>query len=91
MPLRKPSLLELFDPRDILQNFGTFNLTSIVGMTAGFQPVVNLIWKLARRIGINPLIISALIFGGFGKAKFDINFLIYFYRSRGHLHHIFFN
>ena len=72
MPLRKPSLLELFDPRDILQNFGTFNLTSIVGMTAGFQPVVNLIWKLARRIGINPLIISALIFGGFGKLKFNI-------------------
>lgn len=67
MPLHKPSILELFNPRDLLINFGTFNLTSMVGAVVGFQPCVNLAWKFARRIGLNPLVLSTLMIGSLGK------------------------
>lgn len=77
MPLRKPALLDLFDPSDFLKNLGTLNLTSMVGAVAGFQPCVNLIWKLARRIGINPLLISVIIFGGFGNCHMYGTFSYY--------------
>ena len=91
MPLRKPALLELFDLRDFIQNFGTLNLTSMVGAVAGFQPCVNLIWKFARRIGINPIIISALIFGGFGKQSTEVKYFLIKFRSFRCLHYFIVN
>lgn len=78
MPLRKPELFDLFDPREIINSFGTLNLTSLVGVFAGIQPCTNLIWKFSQRVGINPLIISALIFGGFGKGTIWTIFFILF-------------
>lgn len=67
MPLHRPSILELIDPSELLKHFGTLNLTSIVGVFVGFQPCINIAWKLAHRIGINPWIIGALFVGSFGK------------------------
>ncbi len=67
MPLHKPTLLELLYPRNLLQNIGTMNLTSIAGAIFGFQPCVSVAWKLARRLGLNPILVSAIIAGGFGK------------------------
>ena len=69
MPLHRPSLLELIDPRELFKNIGTLNITSVIGVIVGYQPCLNVVWKFADRLRINPLLISAIIFGGIGKIK----------------------
>lgn len=77
MPLHRPSVLELIDPNELIKNFGTYNLTSIVGVIVGFQPCMNIAWTFAKRLGINPWIIGTLFIGGIGN---QLNLSSSFYR-----------
>lgn len=69
MPLHRPSLLDMIDPRELFKSIGTLNITSVIGVIVGYQPCLNVVWKFADRLRINPLFISAIIFGGIGKIK----------------------
>lgn len=66
IPLYRPSLLELLDPREFIQTFGAINATSILGVIVGFQPCINLAWRISQSIGINPLLMSTAVITGFG-------------------------
>lgn len=92
MPLHKPSILELLYPQDLFRNIGTLNLTSIFGAVFGFQPCLNFGWSFARRIGLNPLLMSAIIVGGLGKLnKNNISFYFIICRCFYNLYGGFFN
>lgn len=66
MPLHKPSILELVDARELLRNFGAFNITSIVGAIVGFQPCLNIALRIAANTRVNPILISFSVVGGLG-------------------------
>lgn len=67
LPMKQPSLLDLFDPRSIVEHFGILNLTSVVSGIVAYQPLLSICYRLAGKLGINPVILGLAITGGIGK------------------------
>lgn len=69
MPVPRPSLLELIDPTAMLQSFGVLNATSLLSVAVGYQPLINLVWRLADHLGLSPVLMTATVFGGIGACR----------------------
>ena len=78
LPLKQPSFFDLFDPRSVLEHFGILNLTSLVSGIVAYQPLWNICYRLAGRLGINPFVLGVAAIGGIGKRGVVIEFLNHF-------------
>lgn len=64
LPLPQPALLDLIDPQSLLQHFGILNVASLASGLLAYQPLLNVCYQLASRLGISPLLIGGVVFGG---------------------------
>lgn len=81
-PIKHPSILELIGTYEVLGSIGSLNLTSIVGVVVGYQPLMSFFIRMTNRMKLNPVIVGTIFFGGISNLALirkHFNLIIYSY------------